>query len=159
MFNPIQKHLKIMKKIVWLLMSTMALSLAISCNKDNSNDSDIIGTWKLYLSESYCWERDGTVAWENSYPQDENEPLYLVFENNRQGEIREYYDFQWYKTPFTYSLNGDTFFYTLHREGEPAYSVSAQIVKLTSDELVFKVINNFDDGAVEHEYEYFKRVE
>lgn len=41
-----------MKKIVWLFMSVMALSLAISCDKDNSNDSDIIGTW-LKVSESF----------------------------------------------------------------------------------------------------------
>ena len=41
-----------MKKIVLLFMSVMALSLAISCDKDNSNDSDIIGTW-LKVSESF----------------------------------------------------------------------------------------------------------
>ena len=144
-----------MKRIVLLFMSAMALSLVISCNKDNSNDSSIIGTWKLYLSESYCWERDGTVLWENSYPQDDNDPIYMVFENNGQGDIREFYDSQWHKFPFTYSLNGDTL--SLQSEEEPV-PASGQIVKLTTDELVFYLIINLNDGAIEHEYSYLNRV-
>ena len=158
MFNTTQKHLKIMKKIVWLLMSTMALSLAISCNKDNSNDSDIIGTWKEYLTESYCWDSDGNVVWENKYPASGSDSSYFVFEDNGTGKLRMHNGSKWYDTPLTYSLNGNTLSYSLNFEDEP-YSVSCQIEKLTANELVLKFIETFDDGAVEHEYTYFTRVE
>ena len=146
-----------MKKIVLLFMSAMALSLAISCNKDNSNDSDIIGTWKEYLTESYCWDSDGNVVWENKFPVSGDDYVCLIFENNGQGKIRDYDGPRWYDIPLTYSLNGNTLSYSLKYEDGSVYSVSCQIEKLTVNELVLKFIETFDDGAVEHEYTYFTR--
>ena len=145
-----------MKKIVLLFMSAMALSLAISCNKDNSTDdykSGIVGTWKidrLFLND---YDSEGNLIDEYHYVSWEEEDIaqYWIFNDDNTGSFVKTYLFEGdtHNESFTYFIIGNSLI--INQE-------SYQIEKLTKKELNFSGRGNYSDGGFWEGLYYLMRV-